>query len=108
MCVELNQLRPVSSTAVGAGQPDGTVTVDVAEVVELGLVLLEAFGVVLGAVGVVLDVVLDTLATTLLVVFEEVAGALLDVVVLLELVVLAELVLAELVEEDDADKHPSS
>lgn len=69
---------------------------DVAEVAELGLVLLEAFGVVL-------DVVLDTLATVLLVVFEKVAGALLDVVVLLGLVVLA-----ELVEEDDADKHPSS
>lgn len=111
LCVELNQLKFVSLTELGAGQPDGIVTVDVAEIVELDNVgLPAAFEVVLlGAVELVVDVVVGVLTAILLglVVFEELAGAMLDDSVLLELVVFTEsVVFAELVDEDEM--HPLS
>lgn len=102
--MELNQLRPVSWTAVGAGQPDGTVTAEEAGVVEDGAAEVnEAF-----------EVELVTLITELVVFFEEilvevvvkVAGALVDVILLPELVdvVLEELNVVDVVD----DKHALS
>lgn len=112
LCVELNQLKDVSSTELGAGQPDGTVTFEVAELVELSATLvamvLVAFGVVVGALEVELDDVEATLITVLLVVvvLAEVAAATVDEVVLLldfcceeELLEAADLIV--LVDEDD-------
>lgn len=96
--VELNQLRLVSSTEAGAGQPDGTViadVVDVAEAVELVATLVVGCEVVVGATEVVLEVMLDVLADVLLELeaLEDVVAVVLDDVVLtaLEVVVLTEL-----------------
>lgn len=117
LCVELNQLKDVSSTELGAGQPDGTVTCEVAEVVDLGATLVElvpvAFDVVVGALEVVLDDVEAALPTPVLVlvVFTEVATATVDEVVLLldfccKEALLEAVVFVVLVDEDD--KHALS
>lgn len=92
MCVELNQLRLVSLTEVGAGQPEGTVTVEEAEVVEDEMsVAVEVFEIELGTWPVELIVAFGEVVA-------EAAVVLVDVVILLELVgvVLAELDVVEL------------
>lgn len=120
MCVELNQLRPVSSTEAGAGQPAGTVTAAGGdELVELGEALVAAgFEEEVEGLEVVVGALTDVLLV--LVAHEEVAGALLDVEVtaLVELVGLIEdidallevVALAELIDDDvdEDDKHPIS
>lgn len=118
LCVELNQLKDVSSTELGAGQPDGTVTFEVAELVELGATLvalvLVAFDVVIGAFEVGLDDVEAALTTVLLlvvVVLAEAAAATGDEVVLLldfccEEELLEAVTFMALVEDDD--KHALS
>lgn len=90
LCVELNQLKDVSSTELGAGHPDGTAIVEVAEVVELAATLftlvLAAFNVVVDAFELMLDEVETALTTVLpmLVVFAEVAATTVEEVVLLD------------------------
>lgn len=87
LCVELNQLKDVSSTELGAGQPDGTAT---AERVELGATLVTPVLADIEVVIDVFDVVLDEVETALtavslvLVVFADVAATTVNEVVVLD------------------------
>lgn len=62
MCVELNQLRPVSSTDVGAGQPEGTVAVgdaDDDDDDDAVVVVAVVSGIMLDVAVVLLELVID-------------------------------------------------